>query len=277
MLGSVHERTLALLRGWRPDQAERSRDVSVDAAVGGQKEGPQREGSQKDVMQTVGGGGGGGKVVYAQTVAYVKYLFTPPTATGEGEGRKGDGEVGGKASLPALPEGLGLEWTTSFSTPDFELVRSRTSVPRRDRTLRLLPGLGLRSGEGRLVSWAFLSPDGSLASLHVEPEFRGRGLGKKVAGGVMGMLGGRVEMDAKGEGEGEGGGGEGEGGTGDGQGGLYFEGVREGEEWGHADVAVDNKDSRGVTRGLGGKEGWICYWVWIDLEGVKAEVERLER
>ncbi|MCJ1283746.1 hypothetical protein MMC26_003077 [Xylographa opegraphella] len=195
--------------------------------------------------------------VRGHTVAYQKFLFESETVARAAAG--GDGSDG----EPLLGV-LGLEWT-SVREGEYGLVASRTEIPRSGRTMRLLGSVGLRrrrrrrrqeggggaseregEGEGQLVAWAFLGPDGSLTSLHVEPEFRGRGLGKLVTRRLFALLG--------------------EGGRGSG-----FEDVREGEEWCHSDVATDNAGSIGVARGLGGEEGWECFWAWVDLE----EVERM--
>ncbi|KAF2835539.1 hypothetical protein M501DRAFT_941887, partial [Patellaria atrata CBS 101060] len=82
------------------------------------------------------------------------------------------------------------------------------------------------------VAWAFLGLDGSLSTLFVEPGFRGRGLGKWVAGRVLGGLGAFTA---------------------------------EGRRWCHADVLVGNEEGEGVVRALGGREGWVVYWVRVDL------------
>ena len=191
---------------------------------------------------------------------YQKFLFRPETVARAAANNTAD-EVGEET---ALLEELGLAWTT-VREGEFPLVASRTAIPRSGRTLRLLGSVGLRrvvgasfgpsspfvspaplGEEGPLVAWAFLGPDGSLTSLHVEEEFRGRGLGKLVTRRLFTVLG-RGGAEAG------------------------FVGVREGEEWGHSDVAVDNKGSVGVARGLGGGEGWECFWGWVDL----GEVERM--
>ena len=183
-------------------------------------------------------------------MAYQKFLFRPATIARAVE----DDAAGGKEA--ARLAGLGLAWTT-VREGEFGLVASRTEIPRSGRTMRLLGSVGLRrrrstdggTGEeedGELVAWAFLGPDGSLTSLHVEPAWRGRGLGKLVTRRLFGLLGR----------------GEGESGFGD---------VGVGQEWCHSDVATDNQGSIGVARGLGGEEGWECFWGWVDL----GEVERM--
>src|SRR6202007_2333202 len=74
------------------------------------------------------------------------------------------------------------------------LVISRTHIPRSREMLLMMPSTAIYNddnssingtqielgqppgGEEIPIAWGFLSVDGSLASLHVEPEHRGRGL-----------------------------------------------------------------------------------------------------
>ena len=151
----------------------------------------------------------------------------------------------------ALPESAqladGFRWG-SVQPKDFELVRNRTSIPRTDATLSLLPSLAVfRSDEvdSPPVAWAFLGPDGSLTSLHTEIECRGRGLAKLL---VAKLFGGsnfsprtqRASDD------------------------VSKPGVDGSASWFHADTGVDNASSRAVCRALGGTEGWLVYWTRID-------------
>ncbi|KXJ95537.1 hypothetical protein Micbo1qcDRAFT_171892 [Microdochium bolleyi] len=73
-----------------------------------------------------------------------------------------------------------LHWT-DVRREDVAMVLSRTSIPRKERTIILLPSMALAKNDGTLVAWAFLGPDSSLTSLHCEPEYRGKGLAKAVA------------------------------------------------------------------------------------------------
>ncbi|MCJ1438754.1 hypothetical protein MMC27_008144 [Xylographa pallens] len=197
--------------------------------------------------------GSAGGCVRGHTVAYQKFLFRPAMVARA---------AGDEEEEEAVLAGLGLAWTT-VREGEFALVASRTEIPRSGRTMRLLGSVGLRlrrrrgsteggrgedEDEGQLVAWAFLGPDGSLTSLHVEPAWRGKGLGKLVTRRLFGLLG-------------KGGGASG------------FGDVGVGEEWCHSDVATDNMGSIGVARGLGGEDGWECFWGWVDL----GEVERMGR
>jgi hypothetical protein len=132
---------------------------------------------------------------------------------------------------PVLPAGVRLG---NISRPeDFELVRSRSEIPRRVSTLRALPSKALfhaagdRSGE-RLIAWAFLGTDLSLSTLHVEPEWRRRGLGS--------MLTAALVVESSGE-----------------------EGVS------HSYVFQSNAPSLAMFEKLGGSTLGECYWVRLDL------------
>lgn len=167
--------------------------------------------------------------------AYRKYLFRHGSGGGGGKGGEG----------PALPEGL--RWGQIKSDADIALVRSRTAIPKTHATLRRLPSVAVfpeeEGGEAAgPVAWVFLGVEGNLSTLHVEPEYRGRGLAKAIG---MKLL--RESVSAFGEE----------------LGGLA-----------HADVALENKESNGVCKSLGGiDEGWHVYWVRIDLDRVRAQVD----
>jgi hypothetical protein len=158
--------------------------------------------------------------------AYIKYLFQSST-------------------LPApsdLPSGL--YWGT-VKQGDLALVRKRTDIPRQDATLSLLPSLAIfpdpvDGKETAPIAWSFLGLDASLSSLHVEREWRGRGLAKKIAAklfreGSVGVFGAKGDDDV----------------------------------WAHADVALDNGESRGVCKSLGGEEKWQVHWLRCDLGKLK--------
>jgi hypothetical protein len=164
-------------------------------------------------------------------VPYVFYLFQPST-------------------LPeprALP--VGLRWG-QVRPQDFALVRSRTLIPRQDATLALLPSLAIfpdNEVDASPVAWAFLGVDGSLTSLHTEPEYRGKGLAKILTGKIFrekGFTDQNLAETTNAESKAT---------------------ESDEEAWFHADVALDNKSSRRVCQGLGGKESWIVHWIRIDL------------
>ncbi|KIW03900.1 uncharacterized protein PV09_04743 [Verruconis gallopava] len=159
-------------------------------------------------------------------VPYLKYLFRP-----EALPRSQD--------LPT-----GFKWG-KVRREEFALVRSRTSIPRQDQTLTLLPSMAIFPDDGENhapIAWAFLGPDGSLISLHTEPEFRGKGFAKSLASKLF-REGDFVTQTKSNP--------------------AYS------TVWYHADVALDNNSSRRVCKGLGGEEAWIVYWIRVDLKALK--------
>ncbi|KAG9657710.1 hypothetical protein KCU95_g20016, partial [Aureobasidium melanogenum] len=69
---------------------------------------------------------------------------------------------------------------------NYPLVKSRTQIPRQDRTLVKLPSAAIyptdtSSTTPQPIAWAFLGLDASLTTLHVEPEYRGLGLAKSLS------------------------------------------------------------------------------------------------
>ncbi|KAF2161952.1 hypothetical protein M409DRAFT_69461 [Zasmidium cellare ATCC 36951] len=142
-----------------------------------------------------------------------------------------DGEVEG------LPEGL--RWG-ELEGRHFGLVRSRTQIPRQEATLAVLPNVGIfpstndGEGDGEPVAWAFVGVDGSLSTLHVEPEWRGKGLAKRVTAKLFGDKMGR----------------------------FWEDGV---PRFAHDYVIKGNTASVGVGSSIGGRSDWDVYWVRVDL------------
>jgi hypothetical protein len=123
---------------------------------------------------------------------------------------------------------------------DMGRVIATSSIRRHKDTLLLLKNVALFkiTGDKRIpIAWAFIGFDGSLATWWVEREWRARGCGTAVARKVM-------QHWRNGSNEGN----------------LAL--------WGHADVAVDNWTSRRGMVGLGGVEGWIVRWLYVDLNGL---------
>ena len=87
---------------------------------------------------------------------------------------------------------------------------------------------------GRPVAWAFVGVDSSLTTLHVEEDFRRRGLAKLLTVRLF-----ETEMD-----------------------GFWEEGQRK-LAFGY--VIVGNEASAGMCKSLGGQSDWECYWLRIDL------------
>ncbi|KAL9009536.1 MAG: hypothetical protein Q9180_009392, partial [Flavoplaca navasiana] len=137
---------------------------------------------------------------------------------------------------------------------DLETCVRRTDIPRTAATLATWRNACVRyNGEGKgeeLIAWVFISSDGSLSSLFVEPCHRGKGIARAVVRRLIVMSSVVVQ----------------EGDT------LEEE---RGEGWVSSDVYLDNKGGRGVAMGVGGKEAWVCRWVGCDLARVR-EVWLLE-
>lgn len=90
----------------------------------------------------------------------------------------------------------------------------------------LLPRTALRLDDGTPIAWGFLSLDGTLGTLHCEEPYRGRGLAKAVAAKVI-----RDHNQEFGD-----------------------------DGWCLADVHIDNVQSQGVCKSIGGKKGWRTSW-----------------
>jgi ribosomal protein S18 acetylase RimI-like enzyme len=135
-----------------------------------------------------------------------------------------------------LPEGL--RWG-ELGREHFALVRSRTQIPRQDRTLALLPNVGIfEEKSGKPVSWVFGGQDASLTTLHVESEYRRKGFAKAVSAKLF-----REKMDL-----------------------FWEEGM---PRFGHGYVVDGNKESEGMCRSMGGESRWHVYWIRVGLKLVQ--------
>lgn len=132
---------------------------------------------------------------------------------------------------------------------DYSLVKSRTQIPRQDRTLCKLPSVAIypnnnSSTTREPVAWGFLGLDASLTTLHVEPAYRGLGLAKslslKLFSDDMEIYCQHNPTPTKKDG--------------------YTT-----ERYAHADVATDNRSSQGVCESLGGKWSFEVFWIRVDL------------
>lgn len=132
---------------------------------------------------------------------------------------------------------------------DYPLVKSRTQIPRQDRTLVKLPSVAIyptdtSSSTPQPIAWAFLGLDASLTTLHVEPAYRGLGLAKSLSLKLF-----SENMN------------------------IYWQynpstGEQNGhvdERYGHADVATDNIASQRVCESLGGNWHFEVFWMRIVL------------
>ncbi|KFY76771.1 hypothetical protein V499_03684 [Pseudogymnoascus sp. VKM F-103] len=148
----------------------------------------------------------------------------------------------------SLPEGFQI---APVPREQLGLVIATSGIPREAETLQGLPSVAILDEGGEMVAWAFVDVDGSLATLFVVAEQRGKGLAKAVAGELLGKLG-RGEFRAiSGRGKG----------LVDGDDGLLPFG--QGSGWVHSEVKEGNSRSENVVGGLGGKRCGMSRYVFI--------------
>jgi GNAT superfamily N-acetyltransferase len=87
----------------------------------------------------------------------------------------------------------------------------------------------------KAVAWAFLGVDGSLTTLHTEPEYRGKGVAKAVAARIFREFAPELAVDDQ------------------------------GTAWAYGNVYVGNVQSEAVCRSLGGEPLWRIFWIRISL------------
>ncbi|KAF4625801.1 hypothetical protein G7Y89_g12365 [Cudoniella acicularis] len=145
-------------------------------------------------------------------------------------------QMEGQRERRTLPEGYSIA-----RVPDdqIDIVISTSSIPRQPETLRLQANVGIMNEEGKLVAWGYLGIDGSLVTLYVLPEYRGKGLATQVAVHLLGRLNRGEFSDL----------------------GCFGK-----SGWVHSDVKVGNEGSEGVMRSLGAKIGWTSSYIWVDCE-----------
>ncbi|KAM3419645.1 hypothetical protein BST61_g2977 [Cercospora zeina] len=151
------------------------------------------------------------------------------------------------ASATSLELPTGLQWG-ELEQQHLALVRSRTQIPRQDRTLAVLPNVAvLEVGTRRPVAWVFVGLDGSLTTLHVEEGWRGKGLAKMVAVKIW-----RERMEIFWENAVESGG----------------KKQMKGRRLAHDYVISGNEASKRVSEKLGGRHYADTFWVRVDLDSV---------
>ncbi|KAF9736052.1 hypothetical protein PMIN06_003000 [Paraphaeosphaeria minitans] len=140
------------------------------------------------------------------------------------------------ADLPQtrdLPEKL--RWG-EMREKDLAIVQARTSIPRTARTLLSLKSVGVfEKATDKPVAWTFLGLDGSLTTLHTEPEWRGKGIAKAVTMKIFKEHAPELAVDD------------------------------EENAWAHADVYVGNVQSESLCRSLGGKPSVKILWVRVHI------------
>ncbi|EAW09368.1 acetyltransferase, GNAT family [Aspergillus clavatus NRRL 1] len=197
---------------------------------------------------------------------YIKYLFRGAFVTDVATNTKADPNAINSQNK-VLPPGYRFHdryGRIGVLPHHYDLIRARTHLPRSNETLSRIPGLAVYVDQGQPrqpqlesrpdvaededgrgndtpIAWAFLGLDGSLATLFVEPEHRGKGLAELLSREVMrrGMA----------------------------EGGIWRKKDEGGDEavWVHANVLATNGASRRVLGKLGGEVGWTVTWTVVEV------------
>ena len=120
-----------------------------------------------------------------------------------------------------------------------DIVVSTSSIPREPSTLKGQANVGIMDAEGKLAAWGYLGIDGSLATLYVLPEHRGKGLATRVA----------VELLSRYE-----------------RGEFADLGYAGRSGYVHSDVKVGNKESEGVMKSIGAKVNGTSSYPHVDSD-----------
>jgi hypothetical protein len=128
--------------------------------------------------------------------------------------------------------------------PEEELdkVIANSAIRRQKETLKRQASACLLNEKSEMIAWAFIGLDGSLCTLHVVNDFRGRGLAKRVSLELLSRYA-RGEFADLGVGE-----------------------LGEGSGWVHAEVGEGNAASEAVMRALGGRTQWKTGYIGFDLD-----------
>ncbi len=141
------------------------------------------------------------------------------------------------------PEGLHF---AKMQDHQLQTMIDRTNIPRTLETLRQLPNVGLFDYDDRPIAWGLLGKDGSISSLHTEPEYRKQGLAERVARQLL-VEQERFYCNA------------------DHSSNSPYDDIANRLVYAHADVSEGNVASRKVMEKIGGKVMWRVAWIEIDL------------
>ncbi|CAG7969706.1 unnamed protein product [Penicillium salamii] len=186
---------------------------------------------------------------------YYKYFFRRSDFGPEEQSRRSGDHGSADSSLPVGYRFRDREGREGVHSWHLDLVQSRTSIPRSRAQLSTMPSVAVyrdsepvdNDADEQPIAWGFLGMDGSLATLHVEPEHRGRGLALPLSKEIMcrgmapdGLFGPRsFEFDSQ---------------TQDRVG-----------AWAHSDVSGVNAASRRVMEKIGGQVLTTVTWSIIEL------------
>jgi hypothetical protein len=217
-----------------------------------------------------------GLKILRHDVFYVKYLFPPSVYVTPNDDCAGH----------PLPPGYRYHDRNGrygVLEHHLDLVIGRTHIPRARSTLLKMPsaviyhddhhnpgshsssittdGSHNSSSDEMPIAWGFTSTDGSLATLHVEPEHRGQGLAVTLSKEIMRRSMMQVEKT-------------------DGMRKPFFwisgfpsspssssdnDKYDDHDFWAHADVATTNVASRRVMEKIGGQRAWTVTWTVLEL------------
>ncbi|RDW90263.1 uncharacterized protein DSM5745_02038 [Aspergillus mulundensis] len=257
------------------------------------------------------------RVHRGQNIFYAKYCF--PSSSFE-HSVHGSDKLRAKESAYTFADCKGVYGVQEHHV---RLVKARTNIPRSKEALMAMGGVALYhrpqeasptasisasangncdgngEGEGEMpIAWAFLGFDGSMCSLHVEPEHRGRGLavlvGREVMKRGVGEFGSSYDFaQIKSISNGNGNGNDAATLCSNGGNGVSedigkseaehtsassFNGStgaapapapaadQDRQEWFFADVAVENTPSRRVMEKMGGEAKWNVAWVVVEVD-----------
>lgn len=143
-----------------------------------------------------------------------------------------------KQEVPQLPSELAFD---SVQPGDYDrVVGSNPFVS--PSFLESMRNVGVRERRsGKLIAWAFFGPDGSIRTVHCEPEWRRKHLALAMALKLIQDDSAARNTEAKAHSRGD------------------------VDQWLQVDVAADNVASIKLFEKLGAKWAWDVYWLHVDL------------
>ncbi|KAK9771034.1 hypothetical protein AB5N19_08321 [Seiridium cardinale] len=187
-------------------------------------------------------------VILRGSPPYGKYIFGVSAAEG----------APGLTAPDGCSDGLprGLVWS-SIGPDDYADVRAANKIVRSDATIAHLRSAAVREvaprpggRRGRAVAFAFASGDGSVRTLHVDPEHRRQGLATAVVQRLLRT--GAFEPPESGP--------------------LAATGevTRQMEPTTLAFTSIEGSNTGSIRtfKAVGGKWYWDVYWLWLDLDRV---------
>lgn len=185
------------------------------------------------------------KVLFG-TLAECHWFFLDdyPTTGGQGVSRADKGYLKHIFRSEASSLVSGSPPDTLYFAPmeekHLQIILDRTNIPRTIETVRQLHRVGLFNEDKVPIAWGMLSKDGSISSLHTEPEYRGKGLAEVVSRRLFAdQL--QIFMDDT------------------------DPGAVDTVVYCHADVSAANHASTRVMEKLGGKVMWKVAWIEVEL------------